>query len=63
MTKGTSRAGTPRKSTTMTPPKAGTKARPAASRDKPLEPASRLIDQRIRELGGGAARPWPACGR
>ena len=29
--------------------------------------ASRLIDQRIRDLergeGGCAARPWPACGR
>ena len=27
------------------------------------EPASRLIDQRIRDLGDGAGRPWPACGR
>ena len=27
------------------------------------KPASRLIDQRIRDLGDGAGRPWPACGR
>ena len=27
------------------------------------KPASRLIDQRIRDLGDGARRPWPACGR
>ena len=39
MAKGTSRASKPRKSATKSPPKAGTK------------PASRLIDQRIRDLG------------
>jgi hypothetical protein len=63
MTKGTSRASKPRKSATKSPPKAGTKAKPGASEDKPVEPASRLIDQRIRDLGDGAGRPWPACGR
>jgi len=52
MTKGTSRASKPRKSAARSPPKAGTKAKPGASEDKPLEPASRLIDQRIRDLGG-----------
>ncbi len=51
MTKGTSRASKPRKSATKSPPKAGTKAKPAASEDKPVGPASRLIDQRIRDLG------------
>ena len=50
------------------PPKAGAKAKPGASEAKPIkvregEPASRLIDQRIRDLGDGAGRPWPACGR
>ena len=50
--KGTSRASKPRKSATKSPPKAGTKARPGASEDTPMEPASRLIDQRIRDLGG-----------
>jgi len=39
------------------PAKAGAKAKPGASEAKPIkvregEPASRLIDQRIRELGG-----------
>jgi hypothetical protein len=39
------------------PPKAGAKAKPGASEAKPIkvregEPASRLIDQRIRDLGG-----------
>jgi hypothetical protein len=52
MAKGTSRAGKPRKSDTQSPPKADTRARPGASADKPVEPASRLIDQRIRDLGG-----------
>ena len=52
MTKGTSRAGKPRKSITRSPPKAGKTARPAASEGKPVESASRLIDQRIRDLGG-----------
>jgi hypothetical protein len=52
--KGTPRASKPRKSATKSksPPKAGTKAKPGASEDKPVEPASRLIDQRIRDLGG-----------
>jgi hypothetical protein len=49
----------PRKSATRSksPPKAGAKAKPGASEAEPLEarggePASRLIDQRIRDLGG-----------
>ncbi len=48
--KGTSGASKPRKSAikSKAPPKAGAKAKPGASE----EPASRLIDQRIRELGG-----------
>jgi hypothetical protein len=57
--KGTSRASKPRKSATKSksPPKAGAKAKPGASEAKPIkvregEPASRLIDQRIRDLGG-----------
>ena len=48
-----------RKPTTMSkgPAKAGAKAKPGASEAKPIkvregEPASRLIDQRIRDLGG-----------
>jgi hypothetical protein len=52
MTKGTSRASKPRKPAARSPPKAGTKAKPGASEVKPVEPASRLIDQRIRDLGG-----------
>ena len=52
MTKGTPRASKPRKSVTKSPPKAGTKAKPGARGDKPLEPASRLVDQRIRDLVG-----------
>ena len=51
MTKGTSRASKLRKSATKSPPKASARARPGASEDKPVEPA-RLIDQRIRDLGG-----------
>src|SRR5216684_2180639 len=57
--KGTSRASKPRKSATKSksPPKAGAKAKPGASEAKPIKvrkgkPASRLIDQRIRDLGG-----------
>jgi hypothetical protein len=49
------RASKPRKSATKSkaPPKAGTKARPGAGEAKSTgQPASRLIDQRIRELGG-----------
>jgi hypothetical protein len=56
--KGTSRTSMPRKSATKSksPPKAA-KAKPGASEAKPIkvregEPASRLIDQRIRDLGG-----------
>jgi hypothetical protein len=52
MTKGTPRASKPRKSAAKPPPKARTKAKPGASEAKPVEPASRLIDQRIVELGG-----------
>jgi hypothetical protein len=52
MTKSTSRASKPRTLATKSPRKAGTKAKPGASKSKPLEPASRLIDQRIRDLGG-----------
>jgi hypothetical protein len=54
--KGTSRASKPRKSATKSTPKAGAKAKPGASTAKPErdlgKPASRLIDQRIRDLGG-----------
>ena len=52
MTKGTSRASKPRRSATKSPPKGDTKTKPGASEDKPVEPASRLIDQRIGDLGG-----------
>jgi hypothetical protein len=52
MTKGTSRAGKPRRSAAKSPPQAGTRAKPGASEDRRVEPASRLIDQRIRDLGG-----------
>ena len=50
--KKTANAGTKAKS----PPKAGAKAKPGASEAKPIkvregEPASGLIDQRIRDLG------------
>jgi hypothetical protein len=52
--RGTSRASKPRTSATKSksPPKEGAKAKPGASETKPLKPASRLIDQRIRDLGG-----------
>ncbi len=52
-TKKTANAGTKAKS----PPKAGAKAKPGASEAKPMtgKPASRLIDQRIRDLGGWRA--------
>ena len=40
-----------------------TKATRPAKAGAKTEPASRLIDQRIRDLGDGAGRPWPACGR
>jgi len=45
MTMRTSRASKARKSTAKSPPKVGTRA-------KPVQSASRLIDQRIRDLGG-----------
>ncbi len=51
MTKGTSRASKARKSAARSPPKARPRAKPASA-DRPVEPASRLIDQRIRDLGG-----------
>ena len=57
--KDASNASKPRKSATKSksPPKAAAKAKPGASEAKPIkvregEPASRLIDQRIRDLGG-----------
>ncbi|HSB54887.1 MAG TPA: DUF1801 domain-containing protein, partial [Gemmatimonadales bacterium] len=61
--KGMSRASKPDTSATKSksPPKAGAKAKPGASKVKPIgmrrepatgEPASRLIGQRIRDLGG-----------
>jgi hypothetical protein len=53
--KGTSRASKPRTSATRpkSPAKARTKARPGAKAKQAAgKPASRLIDQRIRELGG-----------
>jgi len=52
MAKGTPTESKPRGATTRSKPKAGAKARPDASHGKPAEPASRLIDQRIRDLGG-----------
>jgi hypothetical protein len=52
MTKGKSRASKPRKQATRRPPEPGTRAKPGASGEAPVEPASRLIDRRIRELGG-----------
>jgi hypothetical protein len=56
--KGTSRASKPRKSATRSksPPKARAKGKQGAGEAKPEratgKPASRLIDQRIRDLGG-----------
>jgi hypothetical protein len=53
--KGRSRASKPRQSATKSksPPKAGAKAASRRSRERAAgKPASRLIDQRIRELGG-----------
>ena len=53
--KGTSRASKPPKSATRSksPPKAGAKAAGMGSRERATgKPASRLIDQRIRDLGG-----------
>jgi hypothetical protein len=56
--KGTSRASKPRKSATKSksPPKAGAKAKPGAEAMRPdRKAASRLIDERIRSLGGWRA--------
>ncbi|MEW6682449.1 MAG: DUF1801 domain-containing protein [Nitrospirota bacterium] len=54
--KGTSRASKPRKSATKSPPKAGAKAKPDAEAERATETAaSRLIDERIRSLGGWRA--------
>jgi hypothetical protein len=56
--KGTSRASKPRKSATKpkSPPKAGAKARPGAEAMRATgKAASRLIDERIRSLGGWRA--------
>ena len=53
--KATSGASKPRKSASRSksPPKPGAKAQPRASEAKSIEkPASQLIDQRIRDLGG-----------
>ena len=52
--KGTSRASKPRKSATKSKssPKAGAKAKPGAKAERPTGKASRLIDERIRSLGG-----------
>ena len=56
--KGTSRASKPRKSATRSksPPKAGAKAKPGAEAKRATgKAASRLIDERIRSLGGWRA--------
>jgi hypothetical protein len=55
--KGTSRASKPRKSATKSksPPKAGAKAKPGAEAERATGAASRLIDERIRSLGGWRA--------
>jgi hypothetical protein len=53
MTKGTSRPGKPRKPSAKAPPKAAARGRRVAPEgEKAAVPASRLIDQRIRDLGG-----------
>ena len=64
--KGTSRASKPRQSATRSksPPKAGAKAAGMGSRERATgKPASRLIDQRIRDLGGWRGETLAACGR
>src|SRR5438132_6766843 len=56
--KGTSRASRPRKSVTKSksPPKAGAKAKPGTEAKRATgKAASRLIDERIRSLGGWRA--------
>jgi hypothetical protein len=53
--KGASRAGKPRTSATESRSRSGEGAVPATTRSReraPADPASRLIDQRIRDLGG-----------
>ena len=58
MAQGTSRASKPRKSAakSKSPPKAGAKAKPGAEAKRANEnAASRLIDERIRSLGGWRA--------
>src|SRR5256885_7874919 len=53
--RGTSRASKPRKSATKSksPPKAGAKAKPKAEAKRATgKAASRLIDERVRSLGG-----------
>jgi len=52
MTRGATSGTTPRKSARRSPAKSSPGARPGASAGRPVEPASRLIDQRIRDLGG-----------
>ena len=51
-TKGKAGARTPRASSTLAPRKPGTRVKASASADKPVHDASRLIDERIRDLGG-----------
>ena len=55
--KGTSRASKPRNSApkSKSPPKAGAKAKPAAEAKRATGAGSRLIDERIRSLGGWRA--------
>jgi hypothetical protein len=54
--KGASRASKPRKPARRSPPKAGVKAKPAAEAKRGTgNAASRLIDERIRSLGGWRA--------
>ena len=54
--KGTSRASKSRKSASKSPPKTGVKAKPGAEAKRATEKAaSRLIDERIRSLGGWRA--------
>jgi hypothetical protein len=50
--KGTLRAGRPRKSATKSPSKTSAKVKSGAKAKRATEPASRLIDQRIRDLAG-----------
>jgi len=52
MTKGRSPSSKLRKPAARAPAKAAARAKPAVSGDEPMESASRLIDQRIRDLVG-----------